>query len=86
MVGYIVPYMEPSISSSTRGGLGSTTGGQALSAPAPPVVESMVDGEIDGSIYGTIYATIYGCKNDAININDSSRGIINVGGRTIEQP
>ena len=58
-LGYIVPFMEPSISPSSI--MDSTTVGRAPKAPSPllwrrPKAASiMVDGEINGSIYGTIY-------------------------------
>ena len=58
MVGYIVPYMEPSISPFTL--MDSTTVGRAPKTPAPllwrrPKAASiMVDGEIDGSIYSAL--------------------------------
>ena len=58
MVGYIVPYMEPSISPSTimeaAFGRLHNSGAGAFGA-RPTVVESiMVDGEIDGSIYSAL--------------------------------
>ena len=58
MLGYIVPYMEPSISPSTNMeaafGRLHNSGAGAFGA-RPTVVESiMVDGEIDGSIYSPL--------------------------------
>ena len=71
MVGYIVPYMEPSISPSTimEAAFGRLhNSGAGAFGTRPTVVESiMVDGEIDGSIYGTIYPMVYGSKNGAGN-------------------
>ena len=74
MVGYIVPYMEPSISPSTNMeaafGRHHNSGAGAFGA-YPTVEESiMVDGEVGGSIYGTICPTISGSNNSAeIDIN-----------------
>ena len=58
MVGYVVPYMEPSISPSTimeaAFGRLHNSGAGAFGA-RPTVVESiMVDGEIDGCIYSAL--------------------------------
>ena len=77
MAGYIVPYMEPSISPSTimEAAFGRLrNSGAGAFGGRPTVVESIVvDGEIDGCIYGTIYPTIYGSKNGAVNNNPSGR-------------
>ena len=69
MVGYIVPYMEPSISPSTimEAAFGRLhNSGAGAFGFRPTAVESItVDGEIGGSIYGTIYPTISGPRNGA---------------------
>ena len=77
MLGYVAPYMEPSISPSTNReaafGRLHNSGAGAFGA-RPTVVESIVvDGEIDGSMYGTIYPSIYGSGNSARNNNPSGR-------------
>ena len=77
MLGYVAPYMEPSISPSTNMeaafGRLHNSGAGAFGA-RPTVVESIVvDGEIDGSMYGTIYPSIYGSENGARNNNPSGR-------------
>ena len=76
MLGYVAPYMEPSISPSTNmeaafGCLHNS--GAGAEGARPTVVESIVvDGEIDGSIYGTIYSSIDGSENGARNNNLST--------------
>ena len=89
MLGYVAPYMEPSISPSTT--MDSTTVGRAPKAPAPllwrrPKAASiLVDGEIDGSMYGATYPSMYGSENGARNNAPFGR-IINSGGRIIVRP
>ena len=89
MLGYVAPYMEPSISPSTNMeaafGRLHNSGAGAFGA-RPTVVESIVvDGEIDGSMYGATYPSIYGSENGARNNNPSGR-IMNSGGRIIVRP
>ena len=89
MLGYIVPYIDPSISPSTNMeaafGRLHNSGAGAFGA-RPTVVESIVvDGEIDGSMYGATYPSIYGSENGARNNNPSGR-INNSGGRIIVRP
>ena len=89
MLGYVAPYMEPSVSTSTNMeaafGRLHNSGAGAFGA-RPTVVESIVvDGEIDGSMYGATYPSIYGSENGARNNNPSGR-IINSGGRIIVRP
>ena len=82
MLGYIVPYMEPSISPSTNM---EAAFGRLHNSGAGVVESIVVDGEIDGSMYGATYPSIYGSENGARNNNPSGR-IINSGGRIIVRP
>ena len=77
MLGYVAPYMEPSISPSTNMeaafGRLHNSGAGAFGA-RPTVVESIVvDGEIDVFIYDTMYLSMYGSENGARNNNPSRR-------------